>query len=147
MGNQVAADGAPEVFAPHIETIVDSIGKLTILEVTQLNSLMKKRFNLSDVSMVAPVEPTEAPKVEVEEVEEAPAVIQTAFDVKLVEFNPKDKVKTIKTVKQNVEGLNLVQAKGIVEKAPIVLASGLDKEAADKLAQVFIDIGCKMTVE
>ena len=43
---------------------------------------------------------------------EEPAVEQTVFTVKLVQFAPDSKVKVIKEVKTLVEGLNLVQVSG-----------------------------------
>lgn len=77
-------DGASAQIPEKIVKLVDDIGSLTILEVSQLNTLMKERFNLSDVAVAAPAAaaapvavaaaPAAAP--EEEEEEAAPAVVQ-----------------------------------------------------------------------
>ena len=77
-------DGATAQIPEKIVNLVDQIGSLTILEVSQLNTLMKERFNLSDVAVAAapaaaaPVAVAAAPAAaEPEEEEEAaPAVVQ-----------------------------------------------------------------------
>ena len=45
--------------------------------------------------------------------EEVQAAVKTMFNVKLVKFDAAKKVALIKEIKTNVEGMNLVQVRGI----------------------------------
>merc|ERR1711879_531875 len=150
----VAVDGAPQEFSPSIVELVDKIGSLTILEVSQLNTLMKQRFNLSDVA-VAPMAAGAAPVAaaapaaeakEEEEEEAAPAVVQTEFTVKLKKFDPKSKIKVIKQLKTSIAGINLVEAKKMAEGAPCDIKKDIPKDEADELKAVFEKLGAEMEV-
>merc|ERR1712066_714853 len=140
----VAVDGAPQEFSPSIVELVDKIGSLTILEVSQLNTLMKQRFNLSDVAVAAPMAgaapvAAAAPAAEAKEEEEeeaAPAVVQTEFTVKLKKFDPKSKIKIIKQLKTSLPGINLVEAKKMAEGAPCDIKKDIPKDEADELKSV-----------
>jgi len=139
----VAVDGAAPSVPGHIVELVDKIGALTILEVSQLNTLMKDRFGLSDVAMAAPMAaaPAAAPvaaapaaAAEPEEEEEAaPAVVQTEFTVKLKSYDAKAKIKIIKEMKSAISGINLVEAKKMVESAPCDVKKDLPKDEAEEL--------------
>ena len=53
-----------QVYAPKIEDIVGSISSLTLLEVADLNALLKQRLNIPDAAPVqAAVVQAAAPKV------------------------------------------------------------------------------------
>jgi len=68
-----------------------------------------------------------ASEAEVSKVEE-----KTIFDVKLVSFDEKSKIKVIKEIRA-VTGLGLKEAKDLVEGAPKVIKKGLKKEEAQEL--------------
>merc|ERR1712066_171714 len=151
----VAVDGAPQEFSPSIVELVDKIGSLTILEVSQLNTLMKQRFNLSDVAVAAPMAAGAAPVAAAapaaeaqpeEEEEEAPAFVQTEFTVKLKKFDPKSKIKIIKQLKTSIPGINLVEAKKMAEGAPCDIKKDIPKDEADELKAVFEKLGAEMEV-
>merc|ERR1711988_1828405 len=154
-----AADGEAPQFAPHIVSLVDQIGKLTLLEVSQMNKLMKEKFNLSDASVAAPVAAAAAPvagavaavapaaAAAAEEEEAAPAAVQTEFNVKLVKFDAKAKIKVIKELKTSIDGLNLVQAKKMAESAPVDIKQQVSKDEAEELKKKFEALGCEIKVE
>merc|ERR1712029_834613 len=75
---------AHKVYPEKISTIVDQIAQLNLLEVADLNELLKKRLNISDapVMMAGGPAPVAAP-VEEEVEEAAPVAVQTSFTLKL----------------------------------------------------------------
>jgi len=136
-----------KVYPEKINLIVDQIEKLTLLEVSDLNELLKKRLNISDAPMMmgAVASPAAAPVEEVEE--EAPAAVQTSFTLKLESFEADKKVALIKEIKANVEGYNLVQAKKFVESAPAVVKEDLSKDEAEKLRKALEGAGAKCSID
>lgn len=73
--------------------------------------------------------------------------MQTAFKVKLVKFDDKQKVALIKEIKGLFEGMNLVQAKKFVESIPAVVKEDATKEEADKLKESLSKIGASVEIE
>ncbi|XP_061159128.1 39S ribosomal protein L12, mitochondrial isoform X3 [Syngnathus typhle] len=53
-------DGAPKHYSPKIQKLVSDIASLTLLEVSDLNELLKKTLNIQDVAMM-PTGGTAAP--------------------------------------------------------------------------------------
>merc|ERR1711862_520236 len=127
-----------------ISSIVEQISKLNLLEVADLNELLKKRLNISDapVMMAGGPAPVAAP---VEEA--APVAVQTSFTLKLNSFAADKKVALIKEIKANVEGMNLVQAKKFVESAPAIVKADLAKDEADKLKTVLEAAGATCSID
>merc|ERR1719400_2564930 len=118
-----------KVYSEKITRIVDDISSLNLLEVADLNSLLKSKLNISDapVMMAGAAAPAPAASAPEEEEEAAPQVIQTSFTVKLNKFDAAKKVAIIK------ESKNLVQAKKFVESAPAVVKSDIAKDEAEKI--------------
>ncbi|UZJ53221.1 hypothetical protein CBS101457_002541 [Exobasidium rhododendri] len=117
-----------------ISTIVDQIEGLTLLEASELVTLLKTRLNITEIAMpsaaAAPASaaPTSAPA------EEEKPKEKTIFTVKLMGLkDPTAKAKVIKEVKALNSQMNLVEAKKFVESSPQVLKEGLTKEEAEKL--------------
>lgn len=125
--------------SPKIDKLVTEISQLTLIEVSELSGLLKKRLNLPD----APVMPmggfavAAAPAEE----EEAPQKVKSVFTVKLMKFDDKQKVPLIKEIKTLIEGMNLVQAKKFVEGCPTVVKADVSKEEADKLKAAIEKVG------
>ena len=138
-----------QVYPEKIVSIVDQISGLNLMEVADLNSLLKSRLNISDAPVMMAGGPVAAaPKVEEEEEEAAaPTAVQTSFTVKLEKFDPAKKVPIIKEIKNIVEGMNLVQAKKFVESAPAVVKADISKEEADKIKEALTALGGECTVE
>ncbi|KAK3796454.1 hypothetical protein RRG08_009231 [Elysia crispata] len=140
-------DASTKTYSPKIEKLVDDISQLTLLEVADLNELLKKTLNIQDAPMMAMgAMPTAAPQAEAEE-EEAPKREKTSFSVKLVKFDAGKKVALIKEIKNSVEGLNLVQAKKFVESAPQIVRADIPKEEAEKLKEALIAAGAEIEIE
>nr|VZI19912.1 unnamed protein product [Spirometra erinaceieuropaei] len=142
--------GQEKIFPAHIESIADSIAKLTLLEVADLNELLIKRLNIKAPSHGMAFMSAAAPQVspatdttETEEVEQA--ATKTAFTVKLVKFDAAKKVALIKEIKALLPDMNLVQAKKFVEAAPGILKKDLSKDEAEAMKKTLE--GCGATVE
>jgi large subunit ribosomal protein L7/L12 len=64
---------------------------------------------------------------------------KNTFDVKLLGFDAKNKIKVIKEVRA-ITGLGLKEAKELVEGAPVVIQKNVPKERADELQKKLTDI-------
>merc|ERR1712071_473817 len=123
------------VAAEKLNRIVSDISHLTLIEVAELNKLLKA-LNIPDAPMMAYGAGPAAPAKEQEEVEEEPkAKVQTSFTLKLTQFTDTKKIALIKEIKNLVEGMNLVQAKKFVENLPAVVRADIPKEEAEKLKE------------
>lgn len=140
-----------KTYAPKIEKLVDEIAQLNLLEVADLNSLLKSRLNISDAPVmmggmvggmgVAP------PSVEEEEEATVPVAVQTSFTVTLNKFDAAKKVALIKELKNQLEDMNLVQAKKFVESAPAVVKADISKDEAEELKKALEAVGAECEVE
>ena len=129
-----------KTYSPKINGLVDKIANLTLLEVADLNELLKVKLGLPDVTMAAPMAVGSAPvSTDVGEEEgggkEEKAAEKLVFNVKLVKFEAESKVKLIKEIKSLIEGMNLVQAKKFVEGVPQMIMSDVGKEQAEKIKE------------
>uniref|UniRef100_A0A2M4C0K6 Putative mitochondrial 60s ribosomal protein n=1 Tax=Anopheles marajoara TaxID=58244 RepID=A0A2M4C0K6_9DIPT len=144
-------EGTDKPADPKLVSIVDSIAKLNLLEVSELSTLLKRKLNLPDTAMMpaggfGAFTGAPAPAAADEE-EAAPKVVKTTFKVKLVKFDEKQKVALIKEVKNLLEGMNLVQAKKFVESAPTIVKEDIPKEEAEKLKEAFTKVGAVIEIE
>lgn len=129
-----------------VDTIVDQISSLTLLETADLVSSLKSRLNIQEIAM-SPAAAAPAAAAPAEEAVAGPVVEEkSVFAVKLESFEAGSKAKVIKEVKALL-GLNLVEAKKFVEAAPKVLKEGVTKEDAEKIQKMLQDLGCKVVLE
>lgn len=141
------ADGAEAPPNPKLQAIVKDISALNLLEVSELSALLKKTLNLPDAPMVAYGGGAPAAQAPAEEEESAgPAVIQTLFKVKLNSFDESKKIVLIKELKNQCEGMNLVQAKKFIESAPAIVKEDLSKEEAEALKAALEKFGAAVEV-
>lgn len=141
-------DGAPKQYSPKIQQLVNDIASLTLLEVSDLNELLKKTLNIQDVGMMPMGAMAASPAPQAAEEEEAPVKKEkTHFTVKLTELKAAEKVKLIKEVKNCIQGLNLVQAKKLVESLPQEIRANVSKEEAEKLKAALEAAGGTVVLE
>jgi large subunit ribosomal protein L7/L12 len=125
-----------------IQTIVDQIKELTLLEASQLVKAMEETFGVSAAAAAVSVGPAaggggaEAA---------APAEEQTEFDVILQSFGA-NKINVIKVVRE-VTALGLKEAKDLVEAAPKAVKEGISKEEAEGVRQKLADAGATVEVK
>ena len=90
-----------------------------------------------------------APQAAQEEEEEAaPAIaVQTSFTLKMDKYDEGKKVALIKELKNQMEGMNLVQAKKFVESCPTVVKADIAKDEAEKLKAAFEAVGATCSID
>ncbi|NXI04857.1 DIC protein, partial [Pachycephala philippinensis] len=129
-------DTAAKEYSPKVRQLVRDIAGLTLLEVADLNALLKETLKIPDVGVMptaaaASLLPAQAAPQEEEDVPLKKE--KTHFTVRLTELKATDKVKLIKEVKNFVPGVNLVQAKKLVESLPQEIKANVSKEEAEKI--------------
>lgn len=142
-------DGADAPPNPKLQAIVNNIAALNLLEVSELSALLKKTLNLPDAPVVAfgagGAMPAAA-QAEDEEAGSGPAIIQTSFKVRLNSFDDSKKIVLIKELKNQCEGMNLVQAKKFIESAPAIVKEDLSKDDAEVLKAALEKFGASVEV-
>ena len=117
----------------NVETILESIEKLTLLEAAELVKAMEEKFG---VSAAAPVAVAAAPAAGAA----APAAAEkTEFDVILTNGGAQ-KVQVIKVVRE-ITGLGLKEAKALVDEAPKPVKEGIAKAEAEEIAKKLTEAG------
>ena len=110
----------------NVETILESIEKLTLIEAAELVKAMEEKFGVS--AAAPPVAVAAAPAAGAAA---APAEEKTSFDVILAAAGA-NKINVIKEVRA-ITGLGLVEAKTLVESAPKPVKEGAKKEEAEEI--------------
>ncbi|KFH48968.1 54S ribosomal protein-like protein [Hapsidospora chrysogenum ATCC 11550] len=138
---------------PKIDTIVDQISQLTLLETADLVSTLKRssclqnKLNIPDLPVGGfAAAPAAAPAAEEAEEAEAPAQVKNLFTLKLQGIDPTAKAKVIKEVKAML-GLSLVDSKKFVESAPKMMKENVPKEDAEKIIATMKDLGATVVME
>ena len=108
-----------------ISKLVEQIGKLTVIELSELVKAIEEEFG---VEAAAPVMMAGAAAAGADDGAQA-AEEQTEFDVVLASFGEK-KIQVIKVVRE-LTGLGLKEAKDIVEAAPGKIMEAIEKDAAE----------------
>ena len=126
-----------------VQSILESIQGLTLLEAAELSKAMEEAFGVSAAApvMVGGAAPAAggdggAPAAPVEE--------KTEFDVILTAIGP-NKINVIKAVRE-LTSLGLKEAKDLVEAAPKPVKEGVSKEEADAARTKLVDAGATAEV-
>jgi large subunit ribosomal protein L7/L12 len=109
------------------EEIIETIGNMTVLELSQLVKDMESKFGVSAAMPMAGIMPAQG----AEAAQEAEEEEQTEFSVILVNSGEK-KIQVIKEVRA-VTSLALKDAKTLVDEAPSPVKEGIGKEEAEEL--------------
>lgn len=114
--------------------LVDSIEKLTIMELAELVKLLEDKFG---VTAAAPVMMAAAGGAAAEE--------KSIFNVELSEVGG-NKIAVIKVVRE-ITGLGLKEAKDLVDAAPKVIKEGVPKAEAEDMKKKLEEAGGKVTLK
>ncbi len=123
------------------EQVVDYIKNLKLSEVKGLIEILESELGVSASAPVVAVAGAAGGAAPAEAAEE-----KTEFDVILVEFEAKAKIKIIKEVRA-LTGAGLKDAKGIVENLPSTLKEGVSKDAAEEIKKKLTDLGAKVDIK
>jgi len=120
-----------------INTIVEQIKELTLLEASALVKALEETFGVSAAAAAAPVAVAAAGA--------APAAVEEkdAFDVVLTGAGA-NKINVIKVVRE-LTGLGLKEAKELVDGAPKTVKEGVSKDDSEKMKKQLTEAGA--TVE
>jgi large subunit ribosomal protein L7/L12 len=120
--------------------ILEEIGKMTVLELSQLIKDMEEKFGVSAAAAVAVAAPGAGGAAAA-----APKEEQTEFTVMLNAAGD-NKVNVIKAVRE-VTSLGLKEAKDLVDGAPKPVKEGVSKADADAVLKKLIDAGAKAEIK
>lgn len=119
------------------DQILEAIGAMTVLELSELIKMMEEKFGVSAAAAVAVAAPAAAGA--------APAEEKTEFTVELTDAGA-SKVNVIKVVRA-VTGLGLKEAKDLVDGAPKVVKEGISKADAEAMKKEFETAGAKVVIK
>jgi len=117
--------------------IAEELGKLTIIEAAELVKNLEEEWGVSAAAAVAVAGPAGGGEAAEE---------KTDFDVVLAEAGG-NKIAVIKAVRGVASGLGLAEAKKLVESAPVAVAEGLDKDAAEAAKAALEEAGAKVELK
>ncbi|MCE2436590.1 MAG: 50S ribosomal protein L7/L12 [Pseudomonadales bacterium] len=120
------------------QQILDAISDMTVMEVVDLVSAMEEKFGVSAAAAVAA--PVAADVDDGEQAEE-----QTEFTVVLASYGEK-KIDVIKAVRA-LTGMQLKDAKKLVDDAPSTLNEAATKEEADEAKAALEEAGATVEVK
>jgi large subunit ribosomal protein L7/L12 len=122
------------------QDILDAIGSMTVLELSQLIKDMEDKFGVSAAAAVAVAAPAAgggAGAAAAEEKTEFTVILTAAGD---------NKVNTIKAVRE-VTSLGLKEAKDLVDGAPKPVKEGVNKADAEAIKKKLEEAGAKVEVK
>lgn len=119
--------------------IIESISKMTVLELSELSKEIEKKFNISnkDFSFSSNVEQKkEKTSNDLEK--------KTEFNVILKEIGS-NKINVIKTVR-SITGLGLKEAKNLVDSCPKTIKESIIKSEAENIKKIMEKSGAKVEI-
>ena len=123
----------------NVETILESIEKLTLLEAAELVKAMEEKFG---VSAAAPVAVAAAPAAAA-----ADAGAAEASEVTVVlESAGANKIAVLKEVRA-ITGLGLKEAKDLVDGAPKPVKENIKKEEAEAIKKTLEEQGATVSIK
>ena len=121
------------------EEILDAIGNMSLIDVTDLVKMMEDKFGVSAAAPVAVAAAGGGAAAA------APAEEKTEFTVALKSAGEK-KVEVIKAVRA-ITGLGLKEAKDMIESAPAPVKEGVNKDDAAKFKKELEAAGATVEVK
>jgi large subunit ribosomal protein L7/L12 len=124
----------------NIQTLVDTIGSLSLLEASELVKALEDKFGVSAAAAAG------APVAAGAGAAAAPAVEEKdTFDVILTAAGA-NKINVIKVVRE-LTGLGLKEAKDLVDGAPKPVKEGVSKDDSEKMKKQLTDAGASVELK
>jgi len=128
----------------NLDTLVDELSKLTVLEASELSKLLEEKWG---VSAAAPVAVAAAPGAAAGGGAAAAAEEeQTEFTVVLTAGGDK-KINVIKEVRGVRPDLGLKEAKDLVEAAPANVKENVSKQEAEEIKKKLEEAGASVSIK
>jgi large subunit ribosomal protein L7/L12 len=115
----------------NIDTLVQELGQLTVLEALELSKKLSKEWNIDLDNMMSA--PAPAPAEATESATATATVMLTGFD-------PARKMQVLKLVK-TLNELGLMEAKTFVESVPKAVKEDIDKVEAEQIKKQLEEAG------
>jgi large subunit ribosomal protein L7/L12 len=128
--------------ATDVKSVLDSLGKMTVLELVELKKAIEEEWG---VTAAAPVAVAAAPAAGGGDGAAAAAEEKDSFDVVLAGAGDK-KIQVIKVVRA-VTGLGLKEAKDLVDGAPNPVKEGAAKEEAESIKAQLEEAGAEVELK
>jgi large subunit ribosomal protein L7/L12 len=119
--------------------LVESLGKMTVLELVELKNALEEEWGVTAAAPVAVAAPG-APAGDGAAAEEE----KTAFDVVLTGAG-QQKIQVIKVVRA-ITGLGLKEAKDLVDSAPKPVKEGVPRDEADSIKAKLEEAGATVEI-
>ena len=123
----------------NVESILESIEKLTLLEAAELVKAMEEKFGVSAAAPVAVAAVAAAPA-------EAAADEASEVNVILASVPADKKIAVLKEVRA-ITGLGLKEAKDLVDGAPKAVKEGVKKEDAEAIKKQLEEAGATVEIK
>ena len=125
-----------------LDSIVDSIAELSVLELSELVKTLEEKFGVTAaVAMAMAAAPVAAAGGDAAGEDEGP----TSFDVILKEHGSQ-KIAVIKKVK-DIAGVGLKEAKALVDSSPTAVKEGVPQDEANKLKAELEEVGATVEIK
>ena len=124
--------------ASSVDTVFDSLGSMTVLELVELKNKIEEEWGITAAAPVAVAAPAGGGA-------EAPAEEKTSFDVVLSSAGAQ-KIQVIKVVRA-VTGLGLKEAKDLVDSAPKPVKEGVAQDEAEAIKAQLEEAGATVEVK
>ena len=122
----------------NVETILESIEKLTLLEAAELVKAMEEKFGVSAAAPVAvAAAPAAAGEAAAEEASEVNVILASAGA---------NKIAVLKEVRA-ITGLGVKEAKDLVDGAPKAIKEGIKKEDAEAIKKQLEAAGATVEIK
>ena len=122
------------------EALVEALSNLTVLEMAELKTALEEKWGVKAAAAAVAVAAAPAAGA-------APAVAEsTEFEVTLDECPADKKIGAIKVVRE-ITGLGLKEAKDLVDGAPKVVKTGVQKAEPEVISKKLQAAGAKATVK
>ena len=122
----------------NVETILEAIEKLTLLEAAELVKAMEEKFG---VSAAAPVAVAAAPAAAAEAAADEPSEVNV-----ILASAGANKIAVLKEVRA-ITGLGLKEAKDLVDAAPKAVKENIKKEEAEAIKKQLEEAGATVEIK
>lgn len=121
----------------NIETLINSISSLTVLELAELTKALETKFGVTAAMPMASGAAASSAEAA------APVEEKSEFKVELLDAGA-EKIKTIKALRKVKKDLGLTEAKAMADSAPVVIAEGVSKADAKMMQDELEAAGAKV---
>ena len=126
--------------ATDVKSVLDSLGKMTVLELVELKNAIEEEWGVTAAAPVAVAAAAPAGDGAAAAEEE-----KDSFDVVITGAGDK-KIQVIKVVRA-ITGLGLKEAKDLVDGAPNAVKEGANREEADSIKAQLEEAGASVEVK